>query len=552
VRCIVGAVGTGKTTAAIWEIGFNLPRRIYCEYGIAHTRWLVVRKTYEELMDTDFQEAMDWFLQNDWRPSRKTMTIQWPASQNCPAPLTVELIFHSCNTPEEEGKFRSMNVTGAWIDEADQLHIVTKNIIKGRLGRFPKRKETPCDFVPRYMVETSNPFPADHSMYTMYEWMGPKVLQEPLPELKCSECDKIFSGGSICPDCGAYATMTGKLDWRTGRYDSNVLVRKLPPGPIPAGTPIKDHIGFWQEEGENKENLREGYWQAIANDYREAPVMVQLLVEGKPGYKPEGKPVYRNYKREVHMAQGPLIWKKERDPYTGEIKGVPLLIGWDNTGDSPAAVAVQRIGPMSYQVLREFYDDRMGIIDFTKDVLEKLTTEFPGYEGVHYCDPAGFSKQSDARGGLTSNADLQMEICGISLTPSRQELDLRISAVDQLLARRDGLLIDPRCQRLLNGFFGGYVREENVRMGIAEFKPNPKKNKFSHVHDSLQYCLVVQVYPKIKEPREDIKAEEDLINSYPPLMSATSYGARNARPRERPEEYTHKRYAESYDPRRFR
>lgn len=72
-RALVGAVGTGKTTAAIWEIGFNLPRRIYMNYGIAHTKWLVVRKTYDQLMDTDFQEAMDWFVQGEWRPDRKSV-----------------------------------------------------------------------------------------------------------------------------------------------------------------------------------------------------------------------------------------------------------------------------------------------------------------------------------------------------------------------------------------------------------------------------------------------------------------------------------------------
>ena len=67
-RCIVGAVGTGKTTAALWEIGFNLPRRIYLNYGIAETRFFVVRKTFDSLMDSDFTEAMDWFCHGEWKP----------------------------------------------------------------------------------------------------------------------------------------------------------------------------------------------------------------------------------------------------------------------------------------------------------------------------------------------------------------------------------------------------------------------------------------------------------------------------------------------------
>jgi hypothetical protein len=558
-RCIVGAVGTGKTTAAIWEIGFNLPRRIYMMYGIAHTKWLVVRKTYEQLMDTDFQEAMDWFVQGEWRPSRKNLRVKWPASVNCPSPLIVDLIFHSCNTPEEEGKFRSMNVTGAWIDEADQLSILAKNIIKGRLGRFPKRKETPVDFVPRYLVETSNPFPADHIMYTTYDWMGPECIQEAAPQMKCVECGKTFSMSDTCPVCGAPGEPTGKRDWRTGKYNTDVLVKKLPRGgPVPTIPPTPDHVGFWQEAGENEENLRPGYWDSIRRDYQEAPEMVKIMVEGEPGYKPKGKPVYRNFDKDVHMARSRLVWKQVRDSYTGEMRGVPLLCGWDFSGNFPAAVVIQRVAPMSYQVLREFYDDRMQAVDFGKWVLETLNIDYAGYEGTHFADPASWAEYSSATGGFTSNAIMVQEQCGIQMTPSRQELDLRISAVDQLLIRRGGLLIDPQCFMILNGFVGGYVREENPRLGDKNYKDQPIKNNFSHVHDALQYALVTEIYPKVREPRQDIADEEALIESYPERMTARSSGPVNKRiirgkdgtPLEPQYSQTHDAQARGWDPRR--
>ncbi len=512
-KCIVGPVGTGKTTAAIWEIGFNLPRRIYMDYGIDHTRWVVVRKTFEQLMDTDFQEAMDWFTHGQWQASKKRLTCKWPASKNCPSALIVELIFHSCNTPEEEGKFRSMNLTGAWIDEANQLSVVVKNIIKGRLGRYPKIKDTPVEFTPRYFIETSNPFPADHPMYTTYDWMGPKVVKRALPQLKCRECDKLFSVAfdePICPSCGGRGERTGDVDWRSGEYDTDVVVHKLPRGPVPAGQPTKNHIGFWQEPTENEENLRPGYWQAIADDYKEAPEMIRVLIGGKAGMQPKGKPVYRNFVPEIHVAQGPLRWSEARDNYTGEMVGVPLICGWDMSGDWPAMVLGQRVAPMQFQILREFFDERMGIIDFGKWVAESLQQDFAGAAIAHWGDPAGFAEFSDRNGGLTSNATLLYEQCGIRIQKSRQELDLRISAVDQLLIRRDGILIDPRCILLVNGFTAGYVREENPRLGQREYKTDPMKNRYSHIHDALQYMLVTSIYPLIKEPREDVKQAEKL------------------------------------------
>jgi hypothetical protein len=331
-----------------------------------------------------------------------------------------------------------------------------------------------------------------------------------------------------CPKCGSPGELTGRKDWRTGTYNCGNIVRKLPNGgPIPTVPPTQDHIGFWQEPGENEENLRPGYWDSLRHDYSEAPEMIAILVDGEPGYKPRGKPVYRNFDKSVHMAKERLIWKQVRDQYTGDMKGVPLLCGWDFSGNFPAAVVTQRVAPMSYQVLREFYDDRMQAIDFAKWVLETLNMEYSGYEGVHFADPASWAQYSSASGGFTSNAKMVEEQCGLMMTPSRNELDLRISAVDQLLIRRNGLLIDPQCFMILNGFVGGYVREENPRMGDKNYKELPIKNNFSHIHDALQYCFVTEIYPKVKEPRPEIAEEEELIASFPERMTAWGSGPRN-------------------------
>ncbi len=552
-RCLVGPIGSGKTTAALWEIGFNLPRRIYMMYGIEETHWFVVRKTFDALMDSDFTEAMDWFCHGDWKPSRKLMTFKWPSSKNCPSPLIVHFKFLSCNTAEEEGKFRSQNMTGAWIDEAHQLMLLAKQVIKGRLGRYPKTNETPVGFTPRYFLETSNPMPANHPMYTAYDWRGPKILQEGAPLLRCTdkECGNTFSCAIHCPTCGALGEeMPGKRDWRTAVYDCDQLEKKLPNGgPIPAILPTADHIGFWQEPGENEENLRPHYWDAVRHDYEETPEMVAIMVEGEPGEMPRGKPVYKNFDKNVHIAKAPLVWKRERDARTGEMRGVPLLCGWDFSGNFPAAVVVQRVAPMQYQVLKEFYNDRMQAIDFAKWVLEEMAMLYPGYEGIHYADPASWAQYSSSSGGFTSNALMVQENCGIEMTPSRQELDLRISAVDQLLIRRNGMLIDQQCYMVCNGFTAGYVREHNPRMGEKDYKELPLKNNWSHIAEALQYALVVEIYPKVKEPRPEIAEEEALIESYPPRMSGYSYAGKTRKREVR--EYTEARSdrATGWDPR---
>jgi len=100
---------------------------------------------------------------------------------------------------------------------------------------------------------------------------------------------------------------------------------------------------------------------------------------------------------------------------------------------------------------------------------------------------------------MTSNAQLQYEEFGIVVVPSEQGLQARISSVDQMLSRIDGILIDPRCTRLINGFIGGYVYPEKVG-SQNEFLQSPIKNQFSHVHDALQYlCAKLFSTPKRQE-----------------------------------------------------
>jgi len=80
------------------------------------------------------------------------------------------------------------------------------------------------------------------------------------------------------------------------------------------------------------------------------------------------------------------------------------------------------------------------------------------------------------------------DACGVNVMPSEQSLTARTNGVEDLLNKRDGLLIDPKCIRLINGFMGGYCYQEVGTTGV--YSPTPWKNRFSHIHDSLQYLLV--------------------------------------------------------------
>ena len=469
-RCVVGPVGSGKTSAAAWEICYYLPSFLYQEYGITKTRWVVVRNTYRELVDTTQRTIFEWFPFGHHKIKDEQYDIDFGSFQ-------VELLFRACDRPDHIKKFKSLDLTGYLIDESIEIAEQIKNMLKNRIGRYPKFEEWaksmvktekwgkytvaklkdymqshPAEFSTMFGVEITNPPDVEHPTYYQFKWHAP------------------------------------------------------PPGPIPTKQPLKGHYGFWQPEGENNANLRPGYYDDLRDFYRENPDWVNIYIEGKPGVRVQGKLVYHNFKRDVHVADEPLTYS-----------GGPLYIGWDNTGNSPAAVVVQVPSPLRAQIMAEYYADTMGIIDFTYYIISQLNIMFPGYKELqNYGDPAGENRFSKPGGGLTSNAELQKEHCGIDVHPSEQNFRARVESVDQMLARVNGILIDPRCIRLINGFLGGYCYPENKTI-VGEYMEHVLKNKYSHVHDALQYVMVKLFKPPKREDLTPGYKRKPQDNNYDPL-----------------------------------
>ncbi len=412
IRCIVGPIGSGKTTGATWDVCYHRPYFLQRRYRINKTIWCVVRNTYRELYDTTMKTVFEWFPWGNYIAGSNTYVLKHPDGGP-----EVEILFRSCDRPDDVKKFKSLEITGYWTDESIEIADAIKRMLKGRIGRYPKR----CPV--RFGIETTNPPDVEHSTYRQFDWDTP------------------------------------------------------PPGPVSEGQPLLNHAGFWQPPRENEANLRPGYYDDLINDYRDSPDWIAMYVDGKPGIIIRGKLVYNNFMRDYHVGKESLIWSKGA-----------LFRGWDNSGNCPACVVLQMPQTRNVQVLREFWTDKEGIVDFTNRVITECNIRFPGAEYLDWCDPAGFNEYSKRTGGFTSNARLMEEECGVYCQPSEQNFTARVESIEQLLKMIDGLLIDPSCTRLINGFVGGYCCPEIGTTGI--FKDKPEKNRFSHPHDSLQYVVL--------------------------------------------------------------
>ena len=83
---------------------------------------------------------------------------------------------------------------------------------------------------------------------------------------------------------------------------------------------------------------------------------------------------------------------------------------------------------------------------------------------------------------------------GLKALPApSNDVALRIESVDTALQRlidgKAGFTIDPKCINLKKGFNGGY-HYRRLQTSGDRYDEKPFKNRYSHVHDALQYLMM--------------------------------------------------------------
>ena len=451
-RCIVGAFGSGKSSAAVWEIIYYLSAYIKQHYGIDSTKWAILRNTYGQLEGATMKTVFEWFpdgLFGKYRSQKRIYPISWE-HPDCGV-LNIELVFLACDKPEDDKKLKSWEFTGFWIDESIEVEPAVKKMLGGRIGRYPRASMWPVlkdedgndvrdedgnlEYdAQKFGIETTNPPDVEHPTYINYKWNRP------------------------------------------------------PPGPVPAGEPLNNHEGFWQLPYENKSNLRHNYYEDLREEYRDDPDWIDIYIENKPGTTIHGKLVLNNFKRLIHVAQKPLIWAKGA-----------LYRGWDHSGNTPACAVLQVPTANHIQVLKEFTTPRKNIVDFARDVVGQCNRLYPDAQYNDWGDPAGSNQFGKPGGGYTSNTQLVYNDCKVSIVDSERSATALINIMDQVLGRIDGILIDPGCVRLISGLMGGYCYKKKPNT-IDEYSDNVDKNRFSHIMEAVQYAVIKLVGANIGGP----------------------------------------------------
>ena len=196
--------------------------------------WCV--RSYNQLKDTTIKTFLDWFPDKVFGNYRITdhsyMITAFPGVQ-------IEVLFRALDRPDQVSNLLSLELTGAWFNEAREIPKTIIEAMDGRIDRYPAVKDGGCTWTG--IIMDTNPPDDDSYLYKMFEVVRPE-------------------------------------GWEVFKQPSGLSA-----------------------QAENTRHLSKNYYSNLARGKDE--MYVRVYIHGLYGYILSGKPVFQNYVDNVHCAK---------------------------------------------------------------------------------------------------------------------------------------------------------------------------------------------------------------------------------------------------------
>lgn len=427
----MGPFGSGKSVGMCWEIFFQCQTQYKQSDGFRHSRWAVVRNTYRELKDTTIKTWMDWFpegVMGHYKVSDETFELTFKD-------VKAEILFRALDKPEDVKRLLSMELTGAWVNEAREIPKAILDGLTGRVGRYPRDADGGSRW--NGIIMDTNPPDEDHWWYRLFEVDCHKDPQ-------VAELYKVYKQPAA----------VFRLDKRWER----------------------------NPDAENADNLPANYYTNMV--IGKSKEWIKVYAEGKYGIVSDGRAVYSGYNDDVHCKEFDV------DP------NIPVRVGWDYSLHGNACVLAQLSPRGQLRIFDEFVAENQGLHGFVLNSVIPGLSNYKVRYAQSTGDPAGARRGDlDEKFALEMLNDGYTEmLCELPFDTDAADTNAlvpRISGVEHFLNRMiDGapaLILHPRCSVLRKGFAGRYEYKRVQVVGEERYKDVPAKNQYSHPQDALQY-----------------------------------------------------------------
>lgn len=462
IRGIMGPIGSAKTSHALMDLVYlGIQQAPHPLDRVRRTKFAIIRETYRQLEKTTLPSWRRWFPksfpESEWHGGAGGQPAEHTLRFGLKDGTTAEIILQFIAVGEQsaEDTARGLEITGAFLEEADLLPFDLISWLDTRVGRYPAKD-----------VERG---------FGGATWRGITLafnapdLEHPLYRMLVEDGQVNAAGGTTA----FFEQPGGLVEVRRGEYAVNPNAENL------ANLPAR----YYQDMISN--NMP--YWK------------IRRMILNKWGASRDGAPVYPEYDDEKHCPAQPM------EP----IAGRGLKIGLDSSGLHGAALIAQCSSLGQWRALDELVSPQSGLgaTEFARLFMVLLNDRYrpwvenfghrpdPARQAIEiFYDPAD-GKDSDGKTWISLFMAVVSRAC-ISVRARKaptNRLTPRIEAVRGALGDRGGqpgFQINRRCTVTRRGFNSGYRLKRVQVAGSERFHEEPEKNECSHPHDALQYVLL--------------------------------------------------------------
>jgi hypothetical protein len=436
-RVLIGPVGSGKSFAGCMEIFRRAVMTPPAPNGIRYSRFAVIRRTYPDLARTTIVTYEKLFARGFGKAVKRDVgfahNMFFQAGDG--TFVDCQVIFFSMTHERDVARLMSLELTGAFVNEARELPKAIFDTLDDRISRYPD-KPLGGEFAWFGWWADTNPPDREHWMY--------KTLEEERPE----GWEKFHQPGGV---------IRAGEGWQ----------------PNPKAENIHNHnrgMGYYLEAISGK-----------ADDH------IAVYYGAEYGFVQEGKLVIPEYRDRMHTSECVLEF----------MPGVPLIyVGFD-FGATPACALVQQSPLGQWRVIKALQAKKVGIRRFLREEVKPLLQELAaaGHEFVLTGDPAG--DQTSQTDGKTPFKICREEDVFVDPAHTNDFEIRRLVIADLCMQLVDGepaFLVSKACSIVIKGLAQKYVFREQALVGEDEsqivYKVLPDKNEYSHTIEAVGYAIM--------------------------------------------------------------
>lgn len=459
VKIIQGPQGSGTSSACCQHIYQQAMAQPVVE-GKRRFRAHVFRETYPKIEETALKTWLEWFPPDVYGRFYQTRPYLHEVRFSG---LELDVTFMAMeDIRDAESYFKSLETSLIWFNEGQfaQLAVIREAAARVSPPRFPRIIDGGCAWG-GLILDTNAP-PADH-------WIPIMRGDSPPPDWMSEDQRRSL----IKPQSWVfYVQPPGLIEVMD---DKGVMLGYKP-------NPAAENMTYLHKTGVDPlDPATNFYMEKIGGQTKQ---WIDANIMNRSSVVVDGKPVYPNFRRDVHVS----------DRHLEPVVGAPIIVGVDSSGRNPAALIGQNLRG-DWFIQREFIGRDVSMQEFAPQLKAYLMQHYPGHEFVFWGDPAG----SQRGAAMDTTPHDIMRGCGMIVRPSpdaQNRQSLRQEAVNAVLMRRSttpgrpaALVVDPRCTTYITGMSGGYFMRR-IRVSGERYAEEPEKNQYADVCEAGEYMML--------------------------------------------------------------